>query len=214
MTPPEKQTPVEELRAFIAGRGDGIAIDTPQHWVTEEIGHEHSAKFLGSLAMILPADSILYFEGTSIAPDVARFYSRRRAQNAVEVTRETIFPVPDTYHVYFTPAVIAGLIELMARHQQEEMFDHIKGYRGEALLFSFHDAFCGWFRISQHVSAEAVEKFAAALGIAFSIEETQQRDNAALQQILERMEDPDGFRKMRIYGEPFWRTWWRRLTGR
>jgi hypothetical protein len=215
VTPPEKQKPSEELRAFIAGRGDGIAIDTPRHWVTEEIGREHFAKFFESLSMLLPEDSILYFEGTSIAPDAALFYSAHRAQNAVEVARDTIFPVPDTYHVCFTRAVIAGLIELMTRHQQqEEMFDHVKGYRGDKLLFSFHDAFCGWFRISQHVSAEAVEKFAAALGVAFLIEETKQCDNAELQKILELMQDPDGFRKIRIQGEPFWRTWWRRWTGR
>ena len=155
MTPPEKQTPANEFRAFIAGRGDGIAIDTPQHWVTEHIVREHATKFFESLSMLLPQDSILYFEGISIAPDVAQLFSAHRAQNAVEVARDTIFPVPDTYHVCFTATVIAGLIELMARHhQQEEMFDHVKAYRGDKLLLSFHDAFSGWFRISQHVSAE------------------------------------------------------------
>ena len=214
MTPPERQTPAEELRAFIAGRGEGLVIDTPQYWVTESIRREQAPNFFQSLSMILPADSILYFEGTCIAPDVAKFYSAHRAQNAVAVARDTISPVPDTYHICFSPAVIAELIELTARHQQEEMFDHIKAYRGERLLFSFHDAFSGWFRVSQDVSREAVEKFAASLGVTFSIEETKPGDNAALQMLLELMEDPDGFRKIRVHGEPFWRTWWRRLTGR
>ena len=214
MTPPEEQSAAGELRAFIAGRGEGIVIDTPQHWVTEHVTRDLAVKFYESLPILLPADSILYFEGTSIAPPVAQFYSQHRARNAVSVARDTIFPVPDTYHVCFTPQVIAGLIELTARHEQPEMFDHIKAYKGESLLFSFHDAFCGWFNISQRVPAESVTKFGETLGVPFSIEQTKPRDNAALQELLDRMQDPDAFRKLRIPGEPFWRTWWRRITGR
>ena len=214
MTPPSNGNASDELRAFVAGRGDGITIDTPQHWTTEEISGEHVAKFFGAISILLPPDSILYFEGTSIAPAVAEFYLAHRAGNAICVARDTIFPVPDVYHVSFSPTVTSGLIELAARHELAQMFDHLKGYKGESLLFSFHDAFCGWFTISQRVPSESVTKFAEALGVSFSIEDTKPRNTAALEQLLALMEDPKRFRKIRFHGDPFWRTWWRRITGR
>src|SRR6266478_6622574 len=105
----------EQLRAMVAGRGDGIDLDTPFQWVIE--GLKRPVVFFEHLPTLLPSDSILYVEGTSIAPEVAA------------------------------------------------LFDHIKAYRGESLLFTFHDAFDGWLCISEHVPGSTVAEFCRAPGV-------------------------------------------------
>ena len=120
----------EQLRVMAAGRGDGIDLDTPFHSVIE--GLEQPVPFFEHLPKLLPANSILYVEGTSIAPDVAAFYSSHRARNAVDVVRDTIAPVPDIYHFTFSPEVCAGLRRFAESRPVAEMSDHIKAYRGQS----------------------------------------------------------------------------------
>lgn len=199
----------EQLRAMVAGRGDGIDLDTPFHWVIENV--KQPVLFFEQLPELLPPDSILYVEGTSIAADIAAFYSSHRAPDAVSVVRDTIFPVPDTYHIAFSPEVSTRLRQFAGSRPVVDLFDHIKAYRGESLLFTFHDAFDGWLRISERVPQETVARFSHALGALSRREETKQRDPEQLRRILRVMENPEG---IRCAGESWWRRLWRQWTGR
>jgi len=172
----------DQLRAMAAGRGDGINLDTKFHWIID--GLKQPVPFFEHLRELLPPDSVLYVEGTNIAPDVAAFYSSHRARNAVPVVRDTISPVPDIYHFTFTDEVCAGLRQFARRHPIAKMFDHIKAYRSEHLLFTFHDAFDGWLRISDHIPEEAVARFCQALGASSRPEETKKRDPERLRELL------------------------------
>jgi hypothetical protein len=195
----------DQLRAMVAGRGDGIDLDTPFHWVIE--GLKQPTAFFQHLPELLPADSILYVEGTSIVAEVSSFYSSHRAHNAVDVVRDTIAPVPDVYHFAFSPDVCAGLRRFAESHPVAEMFDHIKAYRGESLLFTFHDAFSGWLLISEHLPDDAVARFCQSLGVSSRREETKRRDPEQLRRFLWALENP---RKVRIAGE----SWWSRFKRR
>lgn len=196
-----------------AGRGDGLSLDTPKHWaMTIEVAQ--AAAFFDALQNILPPDSILYFEGTTIAPEVAAFYSQHRAPNPVAVARDTIFPIPETFHVRFSPEICVKMKEYFTRLAPPEIFDHIKAYRGETLLFTFHDGFDNALLISQHVPKSAIDQFCAALNLTAEEEETILRDTKSLESLLKLMQDPNAMRKIKIAGEPRWRTWWRKLTGR
>jgi len=199
----------EQLRAMVAGRGDGIDLDTPFQWIIEDL--KQPVAFFEHLPILLPLDSILYVEGTSIAPEVAAFYSLYRAGNAVDVVRDTIAPVPDIYHFTFSRDVCAALRQFAESRPVAEMFDHIKAYRGESLLFTFHDAFDGWLCISEHVPDTAVAEFCRALGVSHRREETKRRDPEQLRQILWAFENPH---KVRIAGESWWRRLWRRWIAR
>ena len=199
----------EQLRAMVAGRGDGIDLDTPFQWVIEDL--KQPATFFEHLPALLPPDSILYVEGTSIVPEVAAFYSSHHARNAVAVARDTIAPVPDIYHFTFSPDVCAALRRFSERHPVAEMFDHIKAYRGESLLFTFHDAFDGWLLISEHLPDETVARFCQLLGVSRRREETKPRDPEQLRRILWAFENPH---KVRIAGESWWRRLWRQWTAR
>ncbi|MCW1884420.1 hypothetical protein OKA04_06730 [Luteolibacter flavescens] len=196
------------LLGMIAGQGDGIDLDTPYRWNVK--GIEEAERFFRSLDSLLPADSVLYFEGCSIAREVSEFYESHRAKNPVAVVRDTISPTPDTYHVDFSPAVVTGLCELTATRTSGEAFYHIKAYRGETLLFTFHDAFEGDLLISEHIAESTVADFCIRLGVTYRQERNTKRDPEQLRRLLWALENPD---QVRFVGEPWWRRAWRRWTG-
>lgn len=189
---------------MVAGHDDGIDLDTPFHWVIE--GLKQPATFFEHLPELLPSDSILYVEGTSIDAEVASFYSSHRARNSVDVARDTIAPVPDIYHFTFSPDVCTALCHFAERHPVAKMFDHIKAYQGESLLFTFHDAFCGRLLVSEHLPEDAVIRFCQVLGVSSRCEETKRRDPEQLRRFLWALENPH---KVQIVGEPWWRRLWR-----
>ena len=209
MTDTDREELKEQLRAMVAGRGEGIDLDTPFHWVIEDL--KHPAVFFEHLPELLPSDSILYVEGTSIAPEVASFYSSHRARNAVDVARDTIAPVPDIYHFALSKDVCEALRRFAKRHPVAEMFDHIKAYQGERLLFTFHDAFDGCLMVSEHLPDEIVDRFCQALGVSRRREQTKRRDPEQLRRFLFGLENPH---KFRIAGESWWRRLWRQWIGR
>lgn len=156
---------------------------------------------------MLPADAILYFEGGAIVPDAVTFYERHRAPNAVAVVRDTIFPVPDIYHVSFSLEVATRLRELAASRPVQELFDHIKAYLEEFLLFTFHDAFDGDLLISEHIAEPVVAKFCLSLGVNYQRElNVNKRDPEELRRLLYMMESPH---KIQIRRESWWKRLWK-----
>ena len=106
-SPGFREDTIEQLRAMLAGRGDGIELDTPFHSAIEDL--KQPVPFFEHLPILLPPDSILYVKGMRIASDVAAFYSAHRARNGVDVARDTIAPAPDIYHFSFSPDVASRL---------------------------------------------------------------------------------------------------------
>jgi len=102
MTKSERNQFKDNLRTMAAGPGVGIDLDTPFHWVSEHV--EQPIAFFEHLPALLPGDAVLYLEGTGIVPELAAFYDRHRSPFAVPVVRDTIWPVPDIYHIGFSSA--------------------------------------------------------------------------------------------------------------
>ena len=205
----DREEMIEQLRAMIAGGGDGIDLDTPFHWAVA--GLKQPGPFFQHLPSLLPPDSILYVEGTRITPKMAAFYSAHRAPNAVAVARDTIAPVPAIHHFQFSAVVASRLREFAGRHPVAELFDHVKAYRGETLLLSFHDAFDGTLRISERIAAETVAQFSQALGGSYQREQTGWRDPGLLRKVLWSLEHPD--QPVAPSEEKTWlRRLWKRLT--
>lgn len=209
MNTAEREQLKENLRDMIVARSDGIDLDTPFQWVVE--GIKQPEPFFASLPSLIPNDAILYCEGCLIAPDVAIFYKEHQASNAVGVVRDTIFPVPAIYHVAFSSQVATRLLKLAANRSPQELFDHFKAYRGESLLFAFHDAFTGCMLISERVSENIVAEFCRSLGVTYRREQTKKRDPEQLRHFLRALEHPD---QVLIADEPWWRRLWRQWTGR
>lgn len=205
----ERELLIDGLRGAIRGDGAGIDLDSPTQWVIESV--REPIPFFRALCSLLPANAVLYMEGTSIAPYVAGFYERHAASNTVAVIRDCISPIPDVFHVSFSTAVIDGLCELAGERDNSELFDHIKAYHDGTLIFTFHDAFDGQLRVSGRVSESSIRNLSAAVGGTYTQEPTKQRDMEQLRSFLWALENPD---KVRFTREPFWRRIWHFITRR
>jgi hypothetical protein len=184
-----------------AGRGDGIGLASVDRWVIP--GLKEPVAFFRQLNLLLPEDCILYFEGCTIAPEVTKFYQSHRAANAVAVVRDTIFPIPETLHVSMTPEAIDGLIELLNQHPYAACFDHVKAYRDQILLFTFHDAFDGSdLLVADWIPEESVRAFTSALGGTYTRERNEnKRDPEQLRKLLWGLQNPH---KLRM-NWPWWK---------
>ena len=199
----------EGLRRMIAGDGAGLDLDSSDQWVIHAV--REPCPFFRALPILLPPGAVLYMEGVLIAPYVAGFYERNAAANPVAVARDCISPIPDVFHVSFSAQVISSLCELADERPESDLFDHIKAYHDESLLFTYHDAFAGELRVSGRLPESAIREFCAAVGATYTQEPTKQRDMEQLRRILCALENPDG---VRIAREPFWRRLWNFITRR
>ena len=121
--------------------------------------------------------------------------------------------MPDIYHLNFSAEVSARLRQFAGSYSVAELFDHLKAYQGETLLFAFHDAFDGTLRISDRIPEATVAQFCQALGTPYRREETGRRDPELPRKVLWSLEHPDQPRFPGV-GESWVRRTWRRLTGR
>jgi hypothetical protein len=199
----------EGLREMAGGRREGIDLDTPFQWVVENLNSPDS--FFEHLPILLPPGSILYFEGTTIVPEIAEFYREQRASAPVQVVRDTFYPVPEIFHVAFSPGLCERLRQLAKNHPVSEMFDHIKAYRDGTILFWFHDAFDGWLRVSDKVPEESVATFCRALGVTSRREKTEKFDLEQARRLLVAFEAME----KRLHAENSWfKRVWRWFVGK
>ncbi len=148
----------------------GIDLDTRSHWVINRV--EYPILFFKHLSKLLPAGSILYFEGTKIAPAAAALYADHRATNAMQVVQETVIPMPQMHHCAVSDDLLKSLAELAAGRPASDLFNHLKAYREGSLLFTWNDAYEGEFRISERVPEKSVSRFCEALGVSCHREKT------------------------------------------
>ena len=193
----------EQLKAMIAGRGDGICLDSADR--CSITGVRDSVAFFQNLPLLIPEDSVLCFEGIDVVPAMAVFCEAHRAgDGAVCVARETVYPIPEMFHVQLGLDAIKELAELLGRNAQQRCFLHVKAYRQARLLLHFHDAFDGSDLLaSGDIPAERVQLFCDSLGVTHRREPNESKSGTeALSALLRAMENPE---KVRI----LW-PWWKR----
>lgn len=106
----------------------------------------------------------LLFEGLEIGASAKAFYEEFPALYRKNVACDGIDPVPDSYHVAFSPTATERLCQLIASQGMTAVFYHFKGYSEQEIVFTFHDAFEDQLVISINVPEAAVQEFARALG--------------------------------------------------
>lgn len=205
----EREELIGGLRKIIAEGGGGLDLDSPVHWVID--GILEPIAFFRAISILLPPGGALYMEGISIAPYVAGFYERHAFVDPVPVAQDGISPVPEVFHVSFTPEVIEGLCHLVSERPPEQLFNHIKAYHNASLVFTYHDAFVDELRVNGGVAEDAIHEFCTALGASYTQEVTKQRDMEQVRRFLWALENPD---KIRIKREPLLRRLWNTITGR
>src|SRR5712671_427002 len=76
MDPAKREILKDQLRLIAADRGNGIDLDSAERWAVE--GLRDRIAFFRHLNLLIPTDSILYFEASDVLPEAARFYEIHR----------------------------------------------------------------------------------------------------------------------------------------
>jgi hypothetical protein len=91
--------------------------------------------------MLVPKDAVLYFEGTSISKTIKAYLQGRAISPRYELSKGTIWPKSAVFHVPLTSDFMEGLAKLADSHAEPEICDHIQAYSGDAIVFTWFDAF-------------------------------------------------------------------------
>lgn len=102
------------------------------------------AFFIRSLRELLPANSALYFEGTTVVPAaIATFERFAPGSDRLDIARGTIAPTPKVFHACMTDEALNAVAELFENHASPEICDHFHAYHTSTILLQWHDAFFG-----------------------------------------------------------------------
>lgn len=141
---------------------EGVSLSSGPHWQVAAPGD--FAVFFRALAALLPEDSVVYLEGTSLADEVRSFLEPRLPASTTKVAIGTIWPRPRIYHMSATRENLEELAQLADRYPAPEVADHVHAYKGDTVLLQWHDAPDNEICISSAVAEDRVRQFAAVLG--------------------------------------------------
>jgi hypothetical protein len=138
----------------------GISMADDASWEITGIQDQSFPEFLTLLAALLPEGSVLYLEGTAkSAKDVINFLESHGDAKAAKITRGTIWPRPNFYHVPIEPDVMRALARLVGGHPTSEICSHLHAYKSDHVLLEWYDAFFQSLGISRHICEERVAEF-------------------------------------------------------
>jgi hypothetical protein len=136
------------------------------YWVIEQ-GRVEPAAFFRHLATYFPETSTLFFEGTSIEPEVKGVLIAHSESGPHLPRRQTVHPVSNIFRCKASASLIAKLEALSTRHAVPEIADHVYAYSGKNELVGFPDFCANEIYISPSTSERTVELFASALGLKY-----------------------------------------------
>jgi hypothetical protein len=105
----------------------------------------------------------MYFEGTSeehVRSELARLQVAAHAN----ITKGTIWPRPDVYHLPLTVDVVEALAAYLAAHPVGHFCSHCHVYREQELLLQWYDAFSDPIYLADSIEPAQALAFAKAFG--------------------------------------------------
>lgn len=109
----------------------------------EVAGIKSAEKFFLALRGILPFPVTLYFEGTSMSPDVLALFASNAVTPTLEIPIGTIWPKPSVFHVRATEQFLQELATLAGKYAEPEVCNHFHAYSSNHGLMQWYDAFSG-----------------------------------------------------------------------
>ena len=147
-------------------REKGIQIGPPPWW--EIIPSKAVADFIQSLPVLLPSDTILYFEGT-LDSQVADLLRRHQVNDPVPVQRGTLWPKLDIHHSLIADELLKGLVDQVKSGVVPYPSIHFHAYRGNSVLLQWHDAFHDDpLLVSNSITEDKVAHFCERIGSKYS----------------------------------------------
>lgn len=132
-------------------------------------GPVDGAAFLRALAPAFPEATHAYFEGSSIAPDVARIFAAHADAGPYLPSPQTIWSSGRNQRLRcrFTAALFDALAEACGHHAEMELFDHVFVYAGDQAILEWPDAFGNCMWIAPAIDEARVDGFARRLGLGY-----------------------------------------------
>lgn len=134
----------------------------------EVTGIRSADKFFSTLAEVLPLPVHLYFEGTSISPDVRKLIVSSAVAATLKIPPGTIWPKPSVFHVLATEQFIHELAALARRHVGTEICDHFHAYNNSQGLMQWYDAFDLPLLIDKSITEASLQSFCHKLGVQYT----------------------------------------------
>src|SRR5688572_33003562 len=126
-------------------------------------------RFFRALPALMPVGSVAYFEDTAES-HVARYLQSVSVPPQGRMAIGTIWPRPDCYHVPLTAETMEALAAFLEENPAGFFSAHCHVYRDDVVLLQWHDAFSNVpMYISRTIGADAVARFAEALGSSVSV---------------------------------------------
>jgi hypothetical protein len=144
---------------------DGITLGSEAGWEVAPI--KDSVKFFHHLPLLLPPGSVLYFEGTSLAPDMREFFDSHPAGTTCKVHAGDRWPRPEVFHVAFSAETVRELAEVVKGYADVEICDHLLAYKDKKILLEWFDAWSNPLYLSRRISEAQVAEFCRAAGSSF-----------------------------------------------
>ena len=128
-----------------------------------------STTFLQLLAPMFPEATTVFFEGSSIAPNIVTIFERHADPGPYLPKQQTLWSTGAIlrFRCNFTPAICEALASASLHHAEPELFDHLFLYAEHVPLMEWPDAFSNCMWIASSIPESRIGAFAAGLGVKY-----------------------------------------------
>lgn len=128
-----------------------------------------STTFLQLLAPMFPEATTVFFEGSSIAPNIVTIFERHADPGPYLPKAQTLWSTGAIlrFRCNFTPAICEALASASLHHAEPELFDHLFLYAEHVPLMEWPDAFSNCMWIASSIPESRIGAFAAGLGVKY-----------------------------------------------
>ena len=128
-----------------------------------------STTFLQLLAPMFPEATTVFFEGSSIAPNIVTILERHADPGPYLPKAQTLWSTGAIlrFRCSFTIALCEALASASLHHAEPELFDHLFLYAEHVPLMEWPDAFSNCMWIASSIPESRIGAFAAGLGVKY-----------------------------------------------
>jgi hypothetical protein len=128
-------------------------------------------EFLDELHAFVPSGSVLCLEGV-YAPDIERYLIVRPGPFENKTNQGFLKMRPKVFFMPITAENLQGLASLSSVHAEPEVCSHLRVYRDEAIILSWHDLPGDPFYVASAIDEAALRKFCEALRCQYVLDAT------------------------------------------
>ena len=149
-------------------RAPPLALPPGPCWELQE-GKVDSRVFLRALPSAFPEATDAYFEGSSIATDVAWIFERHAYVGPYLPQPQTIWSTGRNMRLRcrFTASLCEALAVASEHHAEVELFDHMFLYADRQVLLEWPDSFSNCIWLSPTLDEQRVRAFAKQCGLGY-----------------------------------------------